>query len=71
MNKLLLKKKKRTYKLEDLRKSDIDLLIAAASVPPEAFFCFGKAWEKLYALRLIDEDTKITNEGVMAVRSFQ
>jgi len=68
---VLKKKKKKEYKLEDLRTSDIDLLIQSASAPPEAFFCFGMAWYKLYSLGLIDEDTKVTQDGVMAIRSFQ
>lgn len=65
------KKKKREYKMEDLNKYDIELLIQAASVPPEYFFCFGMTWYKLYALGLIDEDTKVTQDGLMAIRSFQ
>jgi hypothetical protein len=64
-------KKKRVYKMEDLTKYDIELLIQAASVPSETFFCFGMAWYKLYALGLIDEDTKVTNDGFVAIRSFQ
>lgn len=71
MTQTVIKKKRKVYKLEDLTKSDIDLLIASASAPPEAFFCFGMSWFKLFSLNLIDEDTKITNEGIMAVRSFQ
>lgn len=71
MTKVVTKKKKRVYKLEDLTSSDIELLIAAAHAPPESFFCFGMAWYKLYSLKLIDEDTKVTMEGVLAVRSFQ
>ena len=65
------KKKKRVYKMEDLNKYDIELLIQAASCPADSFFCFGMAWYKLFALGLIDEDTKVTNDGILAIRSFQ
>jgi hypothetical protein len=73
MSQIMIKKKKpkRVYKMEELTKSDIELLIQAASTPPEYFFCFGMAWYKLFALGLIDEDTRVTQDGIMAIRSFQ
>jgi hypothetical protein len=64
------RKFKRVYKLYDLTSEDISLLIAAANVPPEAMFCFGLAWYKLKALNLIDEDTKVTHDGIQAIKDF-
>lgn len=68
---ILKKKPKRVYKLEDINKYDISLLRQAANMPKGDFFCFGMAWYKLLALNLVDEETNVTHEGLIAIRSFQ
>jgi hypothetical protein len=59
MNKLLRKK----WKLDDLTHRDVELLSMAASMKEKTFFCFGKAWYKLFDLNLVDEDTFVTSFG--------
>lgn len=68
---VIRKKKKREYKLEDLRESDISLMMASLAIPAEHFFCFGKAGIKLAALGLIDDENRVTQDGIQAIRSFQ
>lgn len=68
---VIKKKKKREYKLTDLRQDDINLMLASLSIPAGHFFCFGKAGIKLAALGLIDDENKVTTDGIAAIRSFQ
>lgn len=65
------KKKKREYKLTDLRQDDINLMLAALNTPATHIFCFGKAGIKLAALGLIDDENRVTMDGIKAIRSFQ
>lgn len=71
MANIIVKKKRREYKMEDLNKYDVELLLQTANAEPEALFCIGKAGPKLYALGLIDSENRITNDGILAIRSFQ
>lgn len=66
-----IKKKLKVYTLDDLTQTDIQLLVAAANAPKKSWFCFGNSWYKLHSLNLIDEDTKVTNDGIDAIRSWQ
>ena len=68
---VVIKKKKPAYKLEDLRKSDVDLMLQSLSTPEGHFFCFGKAGIKLAALKLIDGENVVTQEGIAVIRNFQ
>lgn len=65
------KKKKTEYKLTDLRQDDINLMLAALNTPATHIFCFGKAGIKLAALGLIDDENRVTMDGIQAIRSFQ
>lgn len=68
----IIKKKKETkFKITDVRQSDIDLMIASLSAPKDHIFCFGKAGIKLSALNLIDDDNKVTQDGIKMIRSFR
>lgn len=68
---IIKKKKKHTFKMSDLRQDDINLMLASLSIPAGHFFCFGKAGIKLAALGLIDDENKVTTDGIQAIRSFQ
>lgn len=68
---MLKRKKKPEYKLSDLRQSDIDLMLAALNTKSDVIFCFGKAGIKLAALKLIDDENRVTMDGIKAIRSFQ
>ena len=68
---VLKKKKKREYKLTDLRQDDINLMLAALNTPATHIFCFGKAGIKLAALGLIYDENRVTMDGIQAIRSFQ
>ena len=68
---MLKRKKKPEYKLSDLRQSDIDLMLACLNTKADVIFCFGRAGIKLAALGLIDDENKVTTDGIQAIRSFQ
>lgn len=68
---ILKKRHKRVYKMEDLTRTDIQLLAQAASAEQDVLFCFGMSGYKLLALGLIDEESKVTTDGIQAIRSFQ
>lgn len=68
---IIKKKKKREYKLSDLRQDDINLMLAALNTSADTIFCFGKAGIKLAALGLIDGENRVTMDGIQAIRSFQ
>ena len=73
MNKVIVKKKKKEYKLEDLTHSDFDLLKQAfflAQREPTAFVCFGKHYPKLRALGLVDDENQVTYEGRDFVKQY-
>ena len=65
------KKPKRVYRMEEVNKNDIDLLRQAASTPKGSIFCFGLSWYKLSSLNLIDEESNVTHDGLLAIRSLQ
>ena len=63
---VIVKKKRREYKLEDLTRDDFDLLKQAYFLhqnDPTAFLCFGKFFPKLKALKLVDDENQLTYEG--------
>ena len=52
------------YQLSDVTRNDAMLLKAAAGVADKAWFCYGKAWYKLSALELVDDDMRPTPFGI-------
>lgn len=63
-------KKRRKWKIEDLTKTDMELLRTAAHLPDKSWFCFGWSFYKLLQLNAIDEDTFVTPYGAELVRAY-
>lgn len=66
----VLVRKKRSYSMEDLTKRDVELLIRAVGLQPRYWFCYGKSWNILWELGLIDEDTRVTQEGFSVIEAY-
>lgn len=71
MNKVVIKKKRKVYKIEDLTEADINMLAQAYSIPQDHFMCFGKYYYKLRALELVDDELQITHQGKMLIWHLQ
>ena len=59
------------YKIEDLTPKDFALLRKAYSLEDGAFVCFGKNYNKLNSLCLIDDENNITLSGKRLVWLLQ
>ncbi len=59
----MAQKDKHEFKLEDVTLNDARMIMRAASLDEKSWFCYGRAWFKLYILELIDEDTRPTPLG--------
>jgi len=62
--------KKVEYTFNDLTKNDALMLQAAASVVEKSWYCFGKAWYKLAALELVDDELRPTPLGAAVARKI-
>ncbi len=58
------RKPRREFKLEDVTVNDARLLLRAKALPEKTWFCYGKAWYKLDALELVDDDLRPTHLGL-------
>lgn len=68
---MVKKKKFRIYKLDELNKDDFALLKQSYFLyrnNTEEFVCFGKHYNKLRQLELIDDDNQITFHGRSLVK---
>lgn len=62
--------RRRNYKIEDLNRTELDLLAKASYIPKDHFMCFGKYYHKLYALNLVDKELQLTNDGLSMARAW-
>lgn len=62
---------KKVYNIEDLRDNDVQLLAQAATAPEGTLFCFGRSYEKLQGLQLIDQESNVTVAGKKYLRSLR
>lgn len=60
--------KKIEYTLNDVTRNDAMMLQEAASTGDKTWYCYGRAWYKLDALELIDEDLRPTPLGMALAR---
>jgi hypothetical protein len=61
-------RKKIEYVLDDVTRNDAMMIHEAAGAGDKAWYCFGRAWYKLDALELIDEDLRPTPLGIAVAR---
>lgn len=61
--KVVIKKKRKIYKLEDLDSRDLELLAKAYSLDDQSFICLGSRGYKLIQLGLMSDELQITYEG--------
>jgi hypothetical protein len=63
--------KRKPFKLQDLHKNEYDLLKIGYFLHynnPDSFVCYGRSFEKLLQLELIDKDNLITWNGRALVK---
>ena len=62
---------KKEYKISDLTKFELDLLVKASRLPTKHFLCFGKHYQKLSILNLVDHEYNLTNEGLTMAKAWE
>lgn len=63
-------RKRKVYKMTDLNEQDVINLAHVMSLDEKVFYCWGMAWNKLFKLNLIDEDTRPTRLAKMVVAEY-
>jgi hypothetical protein len=67
----MIKRKRKSYTVEDLDYTDLELLAKAYTLQDDEFLCMGVRAYKLVALGLMSDENQITYEGRRFIWNWQ